>query len=609
MNVPLVADAALPWLLTYALHSLALGAAGLLLVRLLKAPGARSSVVLKVALFGALISSSVPWSAVAPLELRASRPSHQAATGTLAFGPRAAVRTELTAETRAMPLAGAASSVDPSDDDGERKAGWPAWLWLSLGSVSALLVGRILRERSRFLRSLAREPLNDRAARGFLGSWAEAAGRPPIELSVSDALRAPVALSSSEICVPRSCWNALSEQDRQALLAHEFAHVTRCDPAWFMAAAILERAFFFLPWHRRVRAALNASAEVACDALAARRVGSSAAVARCLAAVATWSAETRGGLEVPNSVPAMAAAPGELVGRVRHLLEDTDRPVGRRFGAGAALALVGFACCAPAVSTGSTAEDSAEPDPFDGAILIEVAEDRTATARRSADYPPMPEIQVDMDDRFERGRLLEWLKLAALDLRPFTQDELSKKGLGVPVTWPIREGAIVVSGSADVELKQLLRIMSFAGDRSISMADVRLRVNGRTFQTPLPYDAGVVVPGQYLSLHVRLDAIDAGDPARGVTYTVGKSSGTIRQAPLEESETETEVADTHPAPNTLTDKAEFVAAAAELIESGKEMEVVLDIRKGVRFGQTAEVLAVLPELGLSNVYFMGSYEN
>ena len=68
MNLPLAAESTLRWILTYSLHSAVLGAAGLLAARIWLGPGSRRAVVLKVALFGALLSASLPWKAIAPLE-------------------------------------------------------------------------------------------------------------------------------------------------------------------------------------------------------------------------------------------------------------------------------------------------------------------------------------------------------------------------------------------------------------------------------------------------------------------------------------------------------------------------------------------------------------
>lgn len=502
------------WLLTYSLHSAVLAAVGLLLARFWLAPGSRRSVVLRVALFGGLASASLPWKALEPLRIHEAS---AASVPVLAQGTAGALATGMewtTSTAMAPPRAGAPvalrDTAEPSPLAFDTR-----WLLLVLAAGSVLLVGRLALQRARFLRSLERAPLGDAAGQGLLDAWTAEQRIGRVLLCASGRLRAPIVLSSREICVPRSCWDALRGAERRALLAHEFAHIERRDPLWFTAAAVVESVFFFLPWHRMMRHSLNASAEVACDARAARRVGSPTAVARCLAAVASWSARMPVGSPVPASVPAMAARPGELVDRVQHLLADEERPVGRRFAIGALTALVGFACCAPAVTTGkSTAEQNgATGVRVAGDIEVAVAMDGTATARRSPKYPAMEPIEVQLKGREGKEQLQAWLDRAAMDLPPANVGTL--KDESTPRDWVIHGGSLTVVADSDVEMKYALWIMSMAGDRDVSMPDVRIRVDGRTYRTPLPVDLAVTDMALVPKLDVRLDAVDPSDPGKG----------------------------------------------------------------------------------------------
>jgi Zn-dependent protease with chaperone function len=302
MNLPVAAESVLRWMLTYSLHSAVLGAAGLLAARIWLGPGSRRAVVLKVALFGALLSASLPWKAIAPLELRgqageavadlsqgAERAGAPAAWAQLA-GSRPIDSGLAERAVLSGALSGAPAAMTRPSTGLNRLGSSAPWWMAVIGGVSVLLVARMAFQRVRFLRSLRRSPLRDQASEALLASWSDEARTGAVALTASKNLRAPITLSSKEICVPQGCWDTLAGEERRALLAHEFAHIERKDPVWFTAAAALERVFFFLPWHRLVRERLNASAEIACDARAAERVGSAMSVARCLASVASWGA-------------------------------------------------------------------------------------------------------------------------------------------------------------------------------------------------------------------------------------------------------------------------------------------------------------------------------
>jgi hypothetical protein len=103
----------------------------------------------------------------------------------------------------------------------------------------------------------------------------------------------------------------------EALLAHELAHVERRDPLLLALCRAVEVVLFVQPLLRFARGRLVDEAEVLCDERAAGWTGDPAALASCLAEVATWVVAGRR----EELVPAMAARGSRLEGRVRGLLD------------------------------------------------------------------------------------------------------------------------------------------------------------------------------------------------------------------------------------------------------------------------------------------------
>ena len=98
--------------------------------------------------------------------------------------------------------------------------------------------------------------------------------RRQVALTVCDRLSSPIAVGYSEISVPSVALRDLEPDQRRSMLAHELAHLLRGDPGWLAIGALLERVFFFQPLNRLARRAIQADAELLCDAWAAARAGS-----------------------------------------------------------------------------------------------------------------------------------------------------------------------------------------------------------------------------------------------------------------------------------------------------------------------------------------------
>jgi beta-lactamase regulating signal transducer with metallopeptidase domain len=196
--------------------------------------------------------------------------------------------------------------------------------WTALGASLLLLSLAGLVGMADLLRRAQRLPADDRRRR-IASEVAAALGLPTPRLGELDSLHSPLALPGHRILLPR--WShALGVDQQRALLAHELTHLARRDPAW----RLLQRlALLVLCWHPlawRAQRRLDALAEQACDAAAARLLGSGRPLAECLAACLARSPRaTRPHL--PRLLVAMAAGDSDVVRRVESLLK--EKPMNR----------------------------------------------------------------------------------------------------------------------------------------------------------------------------------------------------------------------------------------------------------------------------------------
>lgn len=198
-----------------------------------------------------------------------------------------------------------------------------AFVW-SLGALLfvALLVIRTSLWRLRQLPQ--RRPVHGDAQQA-LARLAKAAGlRTTVRLSASERLHVPVAfgLLRPEICVPERALAELEPTQRDAMLAHELAHLVRRDPLRLLLARVLEGVFFFQPLNRLARRRLFEEVEFRCDALAVRWTGQGLPLASCLAQVADWLRARPS--DAGPVTTAMAKSPSALARRIERLLDDGD---------------------------------------------------------------------------------------------------------------------------------------------------------------------------------------------------------------------------------------------------------------------------------------------
>lgn len=601
-------EAATRWLVTYAVHSAALALLGLGVALLFFRAGERRATVLKVALVGALVSASLPWKAVQPLDLLPATGLTEAmveadtASGTV-IGTEGALGEASLAST----LAQARSTITNQKAAPQPALSRLAAITLLLGALSLIGVLHLLGSRTRFLRALQPAAVDDAASSAVLNAWTQADGRPAVALTSSSALRGPVVVSSREICVPEGLWSRLSPNDRQAALAHEYAHIERRDPFWFLATAALSRALYFLPWHGLLRKRWVAAAEFACDRRAAKRIGSERDVAQCLSSVAEWSvAEAAGRQGAPRSLAAMAATPGELVQRVESVLGSEEAPSGGRFRWACIAALAAFACGAPQVDL-SPGERSSEVAPGTDVIEIYVSPDRMITLEHPGSDPEPKPLTIRFQGREAKGQVADWLASAVADF-PMSR----WPGVGTMV----RSGTVLLRTTPETPFRDIQHLLSFSGDTRVQIPDVRMEVDGTTYRIPLPVDVGVglgdvAVGPEGVRTDIRMDSME--DRGGSIQYTIGTQKalpfGTI-QVPTEENAASSEdvFIGRSAVPRKFNSLEDLAAWLDEQPASTRVVQGTMDPRKGVTVKDVAAVLDVLNARDITDITYKGSYE-
>lgn len=347
-----IAQVALSWLLTYAIHSTILLVVAWGATRRWARHPATAELFWKGAMLGGILTASVQL-------LLERRPAGTIVLPSAASVPALAPTTLHTAPPATAPD-GAAPTTAPGDagptSGAPTREGWRlplvpllfgTWLVAAIALVLAylgrrlVLVGR-LTERHRvaddpvvdMLDGLRRDMGHDRA----------------VLLTTATTISSPLAMGRSEICVPTAVLTDLEPEQQRAMLAHELAHLVRRDPFWLALASVVERLFFFQPLNRIARRGIQESAEYLCDAMAARRAGSGIPLARCLAKVAEWIQTSPLGVPVAG----MAEQRSLLVSRIQRLIDGSmPTAAGPRRGAAVTVlvALVAVVFTVPGVSS------------------------------------------------------------------------------------------------------------------------------------------------------------------------------------------------------------------------------------------------------------------
>lgn len=279
------ADAALAWLLTYALHSTILILAAWLLAnsplgRRLRL--AHASWLWMIALCGGLVTATLQTTGLLSPVGGTVRVADESAT-------RAVVRVELTRTAAAGEPA--ARSTEKAVTRVMITRHWPLAVVIAWLSGATLMLSGFFFVRWRFLRSLTRRRDAEFTVAGSaLREVLSRTGvRRRIRLTVADGLTSPVAIGRDEICLPQRVLAEMDPIQQESMLAHELAHLERRDSLWLLVARLIEAVFFFQPLNRLARRRMQDAAEFASDAFALRVLDKPLVLARCLARVAEWS--------------------------------------------------------------------------------------------------------------------------------------------------------------------------------------------------------------------------------------------------------------------------------------------------------------------------------
>jgi beta-lactamase regulating signal transducer with metallopeptidase domain len=146
-----------------------------------------------------------------------------------------------------------------------------------------------------------------------------------VTLSVSSTLPGPLAtgMRSPHILLPASVLSRLDEEQMEALLAHELAHLGLHDPAWQLVGHCFARAFFFQPLNWLVLRWMGAESEYVADAHAARILDNPVGLARCLVTLGEALHSDSAGQQAQTPLLAVGVTSyrSTLGKRVSHLLE------------------------------------------------------------------------------------------------------------------------------------------------------------------------------------------------------------------------------------------------------------------------------------------------
>ncbi|HET6205750.1 MAG TPA: M56 family metallopeptidase [Terracidiphilus sp.] len=170
----------------------------------------------------------------------------------------------------------------------------------------------------------------------------------PVEIATSPMISVPITIGIRRhlLLLPQVFLESVSPADLDALLAHEFAHISRRDFVKNVFYGVLALPISFHPLARVTRARLAETRELVCDAMAAEVLGGRGSYARSLLRLASVLSRTR------RAIPAQALAIFDTNNLERRIMNLKQKPI--RMGATRRLAVVS-ACIAIAVAACTSA--------------------------------------------------------------------------------------------------------------------------------------------------------------------------------------------------------------------------------------------------------------
>lgn len=205
--------------------------------------------------------------------------------------------------------------------------------WLLFVALALVRIARAVRHIHR--EASACPPVRDADTLRFVHSLSPHREAP---LRVTAQWSSPLVTPRGDICLPEWVFSELDTQQREAVLAHEVAHLRRRDPWWLLAAHAVAHVGWLQPLNRVALRRLDAAAELMCDDWAASRADRRHELAEAL----FLCAQRMTRVSAPALATTMARGSSPLLARIESLLKQrpTSLPRPMRLGLAALLGCV-----------------------------------------------------------------------------------------------------------------------------------------------------------------------------------------------------------------------------------------------------------------------------
>ncbi len=211
-------------------------------------------------------------------------------------------------------LIGGAAQADSWLDTVQRNLSWMvgAWACCAAGLALRMVLGLLWIGRA------ARREAGDAQWQARLSTLAQGFGiGRAVRLRVVDGLASPVTAGwwKPVVLVPAVLVSGMPPQLLEALLAHELAHVRRCDYLVNLVQSVIETLLFYHPAVWWISHRIRVEREHIADDLAARQIGEPRRLALALSELEK--------IQFSNNKLAMAANGGDLMQRIKRLVRPT----------------------------------------------------------------------------------------------------------------------------------------------------------------------------------------------------------------------------------------------------------------------------------------------
>jgi beta-lactamase regulating signal transducer with metallopeptidase domain len=192
--------------------------------------------------------------------------------------------------------------------------GWVVSIWFAgVVILSGRMAGGWL--RAQIIKRRSCDPVSPELIRAFENLKQRLRVTGPVRLCASVKTKTPMVIGWIRplVRLPATALTGLNELQLRSVLAHELAHIRRHDYLINLLQTAVETIFFYHPAVWWVGRQMRIERENCCDDMAVEVCGDATEYARALAQLEE--------LRLAPSEPAIAASGGELLGRIRRLLE------------------------------------------------------------------------------------------------------------------------------------------------------------------------------------------------------------------------------------------------------------------------------------------------